>query len=407
MSLERFKEHVEKIASTILKTGVSECLLVHHDDADGVVSAALMKLALETRGFRVKTICVEKVLPEIIEKVHSVSKGFVMYVDLGSPHLVKIHEISRRIGRDNLVVVVDHHDFPDECKVTELNHVLHLNPELFEFSGEKDASASIVTYYLARAISSEVSAFSYLPVVGAAEITGNLWLSALGREILRECFNRRTVVVRKYRGREDYFIDFHGYRDSYRSLSAKLTTLAAIGYYQRGPEMAIDVCIHGLHDLALDMVEKLQRLRDTKFKEAQELVEKELKVLRSVQWFHVGNLFNGLGVKVIGLFTSYLRYRRKDLIKEDKYIAGMMYMRREIPGLGELEHDYTKVSFRVTNLLEKLVSEGKAKPLSEVIRLCMEFGGVGDGHAFAASGVILRGREEEFISKVDDALLSR
>ena len=129
-----------------------------------------------------------------------------------------------------------------------------------------------------------------------------------------------------------------------------------------------------------------------------ELRSKGLNVDGEVQWFHAKDNYKGMGVKVIGSFCSYLRYQRK-IINPNLYLLGFMYMSREIPGFRPLKKDYVKVSGRVPNLLEKLIRSGKKKPLSKVLpEACRQNGGFGDGHSLAASGIIIRGKEKEFIN---------
>jgi len=44
-------------------------LVFHHDEADGLTSAALAKLALETAGVSTELICLDKLYPEVAADV--------------------------------------------------------------------------------------------------------------------------------------------------------------------------------------------------------------------------------------------------------------------------------------------------------------------------------------------------
>jgi hypothetical protein len=79
-----------------------------------------------------------------------------------------------------------------------------------------------------------------------------------------------------------------------------------------------------------------------------------------------------------------------------------MNIQRDIPGYGKLNNDYVKVSSRVPERLAQLIDAQKKPALSRILPdACSKFGGFGDGHSVAASGVILSGEEEEFIEELD------
>ncbi|RLG73449.1 MAG: hypothetical protein DRO23_08905, partial [Thermoprotei archaeon] len=143
--------------------------LVYHDDADGVCSAALAVLGLDKLKVNVKRkVCLEKLFPQAIEAIHSKQKenDIIMYVDLGSPHTGKIAEKIR----GEKVIIIDHHD---PQKVVHKN-IVHINPELYGLTGERDASASTMVYLFFRLISPEIQSYSFLAIIGSAEIPGPL-----------------------------------------------------------------------------------------------------------------------------------------------------------------------------------------------------------------------------------------
>ena len=125
-----------------------------------------------------------------------------------------------------------------------------------------------------------------------------------------------------------------------------------------------------------------------------------LRETKHIQWFHVGDAFKGMGVKVIGTCCSMLLFQR--WIKPSKYLLGFMNMEPEIPGLGRLEGNYAKVSARAPQALSEAIKAGKAKPLSELLPKAAKLvGGFADGHSVAASGVVPRGAEEELVKKLE------
>ena len=54
MSFADFEKRAVAAISELRKTKSKEITLIHHDDADGLSSGAIMKTALEREGFEVK-----------------------------------------------------------------------------------------------------------------------------------------------------------------------------------------------------------------------------------------------------------------------------------------------------------------------------------------------------------------
>ncbi|MEM2936840.1 MAG: DHH family phosphoesterase, partial [Candidatus Bathyarchaeia archaeon] len=107
MSLENFWERTATAISELRLMAPKEILLVHHDDADGLCSAAVVKAALEREGHGVRTLCLEKAYPEVIESLHGGEGAVIFYGDMGSAHADFISECN---GGRNLTIILDHHD---------------------------------------------------------------------------------------------------------------------------------------------------------------------------------------------------------------------------------------------------------------------------------------------------------
>ena len=86
MQLEDFKSKANQAIKELKAVKPEEAVIVHHDDADGLCSAAITKKALEREGIKVKTFCLEKVYTEVIEDLHSKSGQTIFYADIGSAH---------------------------------------------------------------------------------------------------------------------------------------------------------------------------------------------------------------------------------------------------------------------------------------------------------------------------------
>lgn len=109
---------------------------------------------------RPERICIEKIYPEIIRKIHQGRGGqIIVYTDLASLAAESIHKIDA--GR-NTIYIIDHHP----AKSIESYNVFVLDPELVGISGDTFISASTLCYMVSRYIMHEMYEFAYLAVVG-------------------------------------------------------------------------------------------------------------------------------------------------------------------------------------------------------------------------------------------------
>ena len=361
--------------------------LIHHDDADGLTSAAIAKRALEREKIKTKSICVEKLYPDVVKRLHASSGNVYFYLDIAAAHAKFISEENE--GK-NLTFILDHHDA--EPSTDPL--VYNLDPELYGISGEREVSGSSTAYIFSRRLNPRNIDVSHLAVIGSAEIPGDLF--GINRTVLEDAVSQELVKVVVSGGKESYrIIPFKG--KSSRSLSSRLTVLGSVGYYRGGQKIGVDACLKGFTDETESFADELEEERKKANKRLlAQLYHGGLLKSSEVQWFHARDGFKGMGVKVVGSFCSLLSY--KPIVDGNKYIFGFMNMDREIPGFGMLEEDYVKVSARVPPKLGKLIMSGKKPPLSKIlVEACRGLGGDADGHAVAASGWIPRGQEETLV----------
>jgi len=375
-------------ASEILRRRVGEAVLVFHDDADGLCAGAIASLALDKLEIKHKLVCVEKLSPEIVKLIHSRGDRLYLYVDIGSGRADLIAGELKRGG--GLVIIADHHD-PVEV---EHENLLHLNPELYGYDGESDVSGSTATYLLMRE-AVDLGEAAWMAVVGSAEIPGSL--RSLNRVALMDAVKAGDVELSGSGASEGYRVKFLG--KSWRKLSSTLTAIGSMGYYVGGPQEAVRFLKE--KSIPEELATKFENLRRKKFTQAFAMISRKgLMVKGQIQWYHVGDLFKGLGSKVVGTFTSMLSYRKK--IDQMKYLIGFMNFEPEIPGLGRLEGSWVKLSARAPRQLLKLIREDKMPAISDLtVKAAESVGGSGDGHKFAASALIPAGREEDFISEFD------
>ena len=84
--LDSFQDKLELAASAVRESTIREAIVLHHDEADGLTSAALTKLALSSLGLETRLICLDKLYPEVVKDIESGPPRVTACVDLGSGH---------------------------------------------------------------------------------------------------------------------------------------------------------------------------------------------------------------------------------------------------------------------------------------------------------------------------------
>ncbi|MEM3150942.1 MAG: DHH family phosphoesterase [Candidatus Bathyarchaeia archaeon] len=386
--MKEFFENLVKAVNALKKSNAKEALIIHHDEADGLCSASIIKKALERFGFKTETLCLDKLFQNVIETVQNKENKVIFYTDIGSFHVEKISQLNRA---GNLTIILDHHD----TKPILNSSIYNLNPELFGLNGEKDASASSTAYFFAKTLNEENMDLAHLAVIGSVEIPGEP--TGLNKIALNDALKKNLVKL----SMKEIKILGLGEPISSKRASMLLSILGSVGYYRNGPKIGISVCLNGFSEESKRKAFEFEMERKkANEKMLNELKSKGLNQLRNTQWFYAGDVFNGMGGKVIGSFCSYLSFQR--IVNPEKYLLGIMPIPREIPNFGLLNEDYVKVSGRAPKKLVELINSGVKPALSKVLpKVCEFFNGFGDGHTIAASGVFLKGKEKEFTVKFD------
>ncbi|MEM2336004.1 MAG: DHH family phosphoesterase [Candidatus Bathyarchaeia archaeon] len=386
MSLQDFERYVTNVISILKREMPKEVIIVHHDDADGLCSGAITQKALEREGVKAETFCLEKVYEEVIKDIHSKTGRTIFYVDIGSSHADLISEFNK--GR-NLTIILDHHD----PKVSKDPKVLDLNLENFGFKGETDFSGSTCCYLFAKALNQENCDLSYLALVGSCEIPNGF--KAINEIVLEESL--KTGVIRK-KGKN---LEIAKLGVNVDALFSKLQILGAVGYYEDGPDLGIRACLEGI---SLEIEEKINVLEERR-KEANRkllgmLYREKLKETEHIQWFDAGDIYAGMGTKVVGQFCSFLSYQAR-LVKPNKYILGFVNVPPEIPKWGKLKEKFVKASVRVPKPMQQLIDSGKLPGAVNLLEKASEGFGMADGHQYAANVVLPANRKMELLENAE------
>ncbi|MEM1565586.1 MAG: DHH family phosphoesterase [Candidatus Bathyarchaeia archaeon] len=368
------------------KRAPNKVLIIHHDDADGLCSAAITKKALEREGLTTETFCIEKVYGEVIADLHSKEGMVYFYVDIGSSHADLISELNN--GR-NLTIILDHHD----PKPSMDNMVLDLNLEHFGFRGETDFSGATCCYLFAKELNSVNSDLGYLALVGSSEIPEGF--KSINNMILQEMLE--NGIIQKV-GKS---LEIPHLRVKVDVLFSKLQILGAVGYYENGPDMGIKACLEGIDATLEDKVNILEEKRkNVNRKLLGRLYHEGLKETKHIQWFDAGDMYTGMGTKVIGQFCSFLSYQTR-LIKPDKYILGFINVPPEIPKWGKLKENFVKASVRVPKPMQKMIDQGKLPGAVNLLEKASEGFGMADGHQYAANVVLPATRKFELLENAE------
>ena len=373
--IDSFMKSIDNAINMFKKYGSKDVLLIFHDDADGISSGAIAYKALKKKGYNVRLICIEKILPQILEYIHKKKDKIIFYTDLASPHADKISKLN---SSKNLVIILDHHD---PTKSTD-PLVFNINPELHGMTGERDASGSAVTYMFMKRLDESNIDLSPIALIGTKEIPGKI------RGI--------NLLVKKDAENIGINIDI----DKYFKI---LQVIGPVGYYSDGPYLGIEACLEGLNERITNFYNELRERRMKANKRMLAILyRKGFNNTKHVQWFDSGNIFGGMGTKALGTFCSYISYMGK-LVDPYKYIIGFMRMPKKIPGLMEIKGEWLKVSCRAPNILKRKIKIGSAPPIVDIlIHASEKVGGIADGHSVAGSAVIPLDKKIEFIEYMDE-----
>lgn len=389
MLLEAFKEKANQAITELKALKPKEALIVHHDDADGVCSAAITKRALEREGIKPKTFCLEKVYSEVIEDLYSKSGQTIFYVDIGSAHADMISEYNQ--GR-NLTIILDHHD----PKPSRDPKVSDLNLEHFGFKGETDFSGATCCYLFAKTLNANNVDLGYLALVGSCEIPEGFM--GVNKLVLEEA--RKNGIIQP-RGKSFEIVKFKTRLDTFFS---KLQILGAVGYYERGPEVGVNACLEGLSKEAEEKIDVLEiRRKEVNRRLFGRLYRERLRETKHIQWFDAGNMYAGMGTKVIGQFCSFLSYQTR-LIKPNKYILGFVNVPPEIPGWGKLREKFVKASVRVPKTIQPLIDKGELPGAVNLLDKASSGFGMADGHQYAANVIVPMDKRETLVENAEKAI---
>jgi len=374
--------------------------IFHHNDADGLTSGAILTRAFEREGLKVKRFCLEKPYPAVLKKVFEQEGKLLVFADFAGRIAPLLSELNQS---RNLTLILDHH--VAEASTDSMVH--NLDPDLFGLKGDRDISASTTCYLFARTMDSANLDMADIAAIGAVGdgffVDGEL--VSENREVALEAVKQGRMEIRKHETGEQYFLSSPKGEIPVLDLSDYLDILGGVGYYQKGPDVGVGVCLDGVSPESDHMVEELKAIRTRIFNdEITKLQAGALKKTPNIQWFHVEKRLFPMGVKMIGAFCDAIK--DTNLIDPQKYLAGFQVIPDEIPGFGAIIFNEVKISMRVSSYMEGEIRAGRAMGLNIFLpEATNKLGGFSDAcHTLTAATTVAIGKEEKLIEEMEKIL---
>jgi hypothetical protein len=374
--------------------------ILHHNDADGLSSGAILTRAFEREDFDVHRVCLEKPYPVVLEKVFDQKERLIVLTDFAGRIAPLISDLNR--GR-NLVLILDHHkaERPTDDRV----HLL--DPEVFGLRGDRDITASTTCYVFACTLDPVNQDLAYIATIGAVGdrffVDGRL--AGPNREAALETRRQGMLDIEDTGEGERYILLTPNGPVESSAFARNLDTLGGAGYHRGGPEMGIHACLEGSNLETDDVLGELRAVQERVFAEEIARVRQDgWRETDHIQWLHVHDRFEPMGVKMIGAFLDSIR--NSDIVDSDRYLAGFQTIPDEIPGIGAFEFGQMKISMRVADPMEEGIRSGEELGLDILLpEATARVGGFSDAcHSLTAATTVAVGREEQLIEEMENVL---
>jgi hypothetical protein len=374
--------------------------ILHHNDADGLTSGAILTRAFEREGFDARRVCLEKPYPAVLERVFEQEGRLIVLTDFAGRIAPLISDLNR--GR-NLVLILDHHkaELPTDDRV----HLL--DPEIFGLRGDQDITASTTCFLFARTLEPRNRDLARLAAIGAV---GDRFfvegcLAGPNREVALEAQRQGLLEIGPRERGETYTLMTYDGPIDCALFARDLDTFGGAGYYQGGPEVGIGVCLGGQTPESNARLSELREIQGSAFsKEITRIRQEGWRQTDNVQWLHVHDRFAPMGVKMIGAFLDAIRNTVD--VDPGRYLAGFQVIPNEIPGIGEFEFNQVKISMRVADPMEDGIRSGEVLGLDVLLpEATARVGGFSDAcHSLTAATTVPIGGEEDLIDEMEKIL---
>jgi len=374
--------------------------ILHHNDADGLSSGAILTRAFERSGFAVRRVCLEKPYPVVLERIFEQRDRLIVLTDFAGRIAPLISDLNR--GR-NLVLIIDHH----KAEMATDDRVHLLDPELFGLRGDRDITASTTCYLFARALDPVNEDLAPIATIGAVGdrffVDGRL--AGPNRKVALETARQGRLEIEAGEEGEKYILLTPRGRVSCETVARDLDTLGGAGYHRGGPDVGIAVCLEGDSAGSDQVLHELRSVQERAFaEEIRRIREVGWKQTPHIQWLHVEERFMPMGVKMIGAFLDAIRNTGD--VDPERFLAGFQIIPNQIPGIGSFEFNQLKVSMRVSDGMEEKIRSGTLIGLDVLLpKATARVDGFSDAcHSLTAATTVPEGREEQLIEEMEKIL---
>jgi single-stranded-DNA-specific exonuclease len=397
---------MEKAVTTLKNYPSSKVTLYHHNDTDGLSSGTVLLNAFIKTGYEISRCALEKPYPQILEIILGKKDQIIIFADFAG----KIAPIISKINNGkNLVIILDHHP----AEETEDTSVYNLDGELYNLKGDRDISASATCYLFAdvllRSFGLDGEMYSHLGVLGAIGdgFLVNGALSGVNRDILSIAVSRGLILVKNTGKGEQYSINLGGKEYPADKICTILDTLGGVAYYSEGTSLGIEVCQSGVSPIIVERIQELQTKKEAVFAKELDNLKSNIRTTEHIQWFNVGDRFQPMGVKMIGVFCTIIK--DMDILDHTKYLAGFQNVPDIVPGFGEIDFNSTKISMRVSDSQIERIRSGQIPGLNSFLPEATEnIGGFSDAcHSLSAATTVKIGQEELLINEIEKVLQNK
>jgi single-stranded-DNA-specific exonuclease len=397
--VKNFMTSAEEAAFYLKTLSFEKTTIVHHNDTDGIASGALLKEALQREGFQTENIPLERIHPSFLTKIHTPDRKLILYADFGGQGSGLI---SKNLLRGSSMIILDHHP-PFGSRIPKLHHI---NPEIWGINGDVSCSGATVAYFFGRALNQENEDLAYLGVLGTLGdnqmVAGRM--TGLNQMVLEVAKRKESILWDSKDPEDPYrFRLFENMKGG--DLSRFVSDLSVNGYYRKGGDLAIHVCLNGLDDRAKQFALEMRAIQEARFrKESEKLKMTGITSEGDIQWIDVEDRFYPLGLKSIGIFCSEMS--QNEWIDADKYIVGFQDFPSENPYVGKFHGEETKVSMRVPPHLLRAIEQGGKPNLSEILpRAAEEVEGFAEGcHRYTAACTIPKKKKRQLIQSLQGVI---
>lgn len=385
---------------------MNDPLVVHHYDADGLSSAAIVIGSFLKENRKVRRLCIKKLDDQAIETIKKEKE--IIFVDLGGGN-TRVNELGD-------ILIIDHHQ-------TEGIQKFQINPLLFGIDGGRELSSSGTAYCI----------FRNFPDLGITGAIGDMQhpLIGMNRYVLEEGVSKGEIRV-------DYDLRFYGRY----SRNLKNYLIYSDDPYIEGLSFREERVENLLNELDIDKERKYADLNDD---EKKRLVSSIAVISKSKNLFgesyvfpkremnetYEANEFSTLlnacgrhnnpeiGIKVaLGDMSVYkdanelLNYHRK-MIRSGIEFANANIQDFGtflfIDGRGKIDESIIGIVCGMSNRTKpvigislsdnsiKISGRGKNINMGELMKGCNKIGGIGGGHKVAAGASIPQDRLNDFL----------